>query len=167
MGYSFNSIEPGELADAEKLLIEAKPHLFAITWDYQPGMRSGDAWMTIAWVGDGKQLNTDLPNMQYVVASDGGELWSDFYAIPADAPSLDTSYAFINYMMDPKNQVLDANVHGYPTSDSRVSAMQPESVRTDPILHPAKELFDGLEFGAAVTLTDPNRAELMARFKAA
>jgi spermidine/putrescine transport system substrate-binding protein len=166
-GHSFNSIDPGELAQAEKLLIAAKPHLFAITSDYQPGMRSGDAWMSLCWVGDGKQLNTDLPEMEYVVASDGGELWSDFYSIPANAPSLDTSYAFINYMMDPKVQALDAEVHGYPSSDSRVSAIQPASVGMDPILHPAKELFDGLEFGAAVTLTDPNRAELFARFKSA
>jgi spermidine/putrescine transport system substrate-binding protein len=167
LGYSFNSVDPGELAKAEKLLIDSKPHLFAITSDYQPGLRSGDAWMSLCWVGDGKQLNTDMPEMKYVVASDGGELWSDFYSIPADAPSPDTSYAFINFMMDPKNQVLDAEAHGYPTSDSRVSAMQPESVRTDPILYPAKELFDGLEFGAAYTLTDPIRAEVMARFKAA
>ena len=112
-------------------------------------------------------LPTDKPEMKYVVASDGGELWSDFYSIPTNTPSLYTSYAFINYMMDPKNQMLDATVHGYPTSDSRVTAMLPESARTDPILYPAKELFDGLEFGAAVTLTDPTRAEVMARFKSA
>jgi spermidine/putrescine-binding protein len=32
-GYSFNSVDPAELADAEKLLIDAKPHLFAIKVD--------------------------------------------------------------------------------------------------------------------------------------
>ena len=37
----------------------------------------------------------------------------------------------------------------------------------DPILHPAEELMSGLEFGAAQTLTDPTRAEVMARFKSA
>jgi spermidine/putrescine transport system substrate-binding protein len=37
----------------------------------------------------------------------------------------------------------------------------------DPIMYPAQELLDALEFGAAVTLTDPLRAEIMARFKAA
>ncbi|MCP4184945.1 MAG: spermidine/putrescine ABC transporter substrate-binding protein [Hyphomicrobiales bacterium] len=167
LGYSFNSIDKGELAAAEKLLIEAKPHLFAITSDYQPGLRAGDAWMSICWVGDGKQLNTDLPEMQYFVASDGGELWSDFYSIPVNTPSLDTSYAFINYMMDPKNQSLDAEVHGYPSSDSRVTGMLPESAQNDPILYPAKELFNALEFGAAESLTDPTRAEVMARFKSA
>jgi spermidine/putrescine transport system substrate-binding protein len=37
----------------------------------------------------------------------------------------------------------------------------------DPIMYPAKELLDPLEFGAAATLTSPLRAEVMARFKAA
>ena len=32
-GYSFNSVDPNELADAERLLLEVKPHLFAITSD--------------------------------------------------------------------------------------------------------------------------------------
>ena len=40
-GFSFNSIDPGELAKAEDLLIRAKPHLFAITSDYQPALRNG------------------------------------------------------------------------------------------------------------------------------
>jgi spermidine/putrescine transport system substrate-binding protein len=166
-GFSFNSIDPGELAKAEKLLIDSKPHLFAITSDYQPGMRSGDAWMSICWTGDGKQLNTDFPEMEYVVASDGGELWSDFYAIPTDAPHLEAAYAFMNYMQDPFIQARDFATHGYPTSDSRVDAMLPASTLNDPILYPAAELMSGLEFGAAQTLTDPGRAELIARFKSA
>ena len=166
-GFSFNSIDPGELAKAGKTLIGSKPHLFAITSDYQPGMRSGDAWMSICWTGDGKQLNTDLPEMEYVVASDGGELWSDFYAIPSDAPHLNAAYAFMNYMQDPYIQVRDFAVHGYPTSDAWVDAMLPASTLEDPILYPAKELMDGLKFGAAQTLTDPGRAEVIARFKSA
>lgn len=167
LGFSFNSIDPGELAKAEKLLIESKPHLFAITSDYQPGMRSGDAWMSICWTGDGKQLHTDMPEMAYVVASDGGELWSDFYAVPTDAPHLEAAYAFLNYMQDPYIQMRDFESHGYPTSDSRVDAMLPADIVNDPILYPAKKLMSGLEFGAAKTLTDPGRAEVMARFKSA
>ena len=45
--------------------------------------------------------------------------------------------------------------------------MLPADTINDPILYPAKELMDGLEFGAAKTLTDPGRAEVMARFKSA
>jgi len=105
--------------------------------------------------------------MKYIVASDGGELWSDFYAVPTNAPHLDAAYAFMNFMQDPAVQKLDFEVHGYPTSDSRVDALLPASTVNDEILYPAKELMDGLEFGAAQTLTDPIRAEVMARFKSA
>jgi len=167
LGYSFNSIDTKELAAAEELLIKSKPHLFAITSDYQPGMRSGDAWMSICWNGDGTQLKNDLPEMDYVVATDGGEIWTDFYAIPKEAPHLNAAYAFINFMQDPYVQARDASVHGYAPTDSRAIALQPNSLGSDPILHPAAELMSGLEFGAAQTLTDPTRAELMARFKSA
>lgn len=166
-GYSFNSVDAKELADAEKLLLEVKPHLFAISSDYQPSMRSGDAWMTVCWTGDGKQMNRDMPEIEYILGKEGGELWSDFYAIPKGAPNPDAAYALINFLLDPAVNVKEVAFHGYPTADKRVDALMPAEVLADPILYPAAELLNALEFGAAVTLTDPNRAELMARFKSA
>ncbi|NIR30806.1 MAG: spermidine/putrescine ABC transporter substrate-binding protein [Gammaproteobacteria bacterium] len=167
LGYSFNSIDPNELAEAEELLLEVKPHLFAITSDYQPGMRSGDAWMSIAWVGDGLQLHRDLPEIDYVLGDEGGELWSDFYAIPKSAPRPDAAYALINYLLDPAVNAREAEAHGYPVADERSLEFLPESITENPIVYPAREELEPLEFGAAVTLTSERRAELMARFKAA
>jgi spermidine/putrescine transport system substrate-binding protein len=166
-GYSFNSIDPSELADAEKLLIDVKPHLFAISSDYQPALRNGDAWMSMAWTGDGKQLNTDLPEMSYILGKEGGEIWSDYYAIPKGAPHQEAGYALINFLLDPAVNAKEVLAHGYPVADSRVNALLPAELANDPILYPAEELLNALEFGAAATLTDPNRAELMARFKSA
>ncbi|MDT8343425.1 MAG: spermidine/putrescine ABC transporter substrate-binding protein [Thermohalobaculum sp.] len=166
-GHSFNSVDPAELAEAEALLIDAKPHLFAINSDYQPSMRSNDAWMSIAWTGDGLQLNRDMPEIDYVLGREGGELWSDFYAIPKGAPHLDAAYAFIDFLLDPEVNALEVKAHGYPVPDTRTTALLPAEMTSNPIMYPAKELLDPLEFGAAVTLTDPLRAEIMARFKAA
>jgi spermidine/putrescine transport system substrate-binding protein len=166
-GYSFNSIDPKELADAEKLLIEVKPHLFAINSDYQPSMRNGDAWASVAWTGDGKQLNRDIPAMQYVLGKEGGEIWTDFYAIPKGAPHMDAAYAFIDYMLTPEVNAREVLAHGYPSTDARTNALLPKEMLEDPILYPAKDLLANLEFGAAATLTDPLRAEIMNRFKSA
>ncbi|RLL61372.1 ABC transporter substrate-binding protein [Paenirhodobacter hankyongi] len=166
-GYSFNSVDPKELAEAEKLLIEVKPHLFAITSDYQPAMRNGDAWLTMCWTGDGKQLNRDMPEIHYALGKEGGEIWSDFYCIPTSAPNREGAYALLNFLLDPQVNAREALFHGYPVPDSRVEALMSDEMRNDPILHPAADLLSALEFGAAVTLTDPNRAEIMARFKAA
>ena len=166
-GYSFNSVAPNELADAEKLLIDVKPHLFAINSDYQPPLRNGDAWMSMCWTGDGKQLNTDIPEMEYVLGVEGGEIWSDYYAIPKSAEHKDAGYALINFLLDPAVNAKEVLAHGYPVADSRTNDVLPKELLEDPILYPAAELLNALEFGAAATLTDPNRAELLARFKSA
>lgn len=166
-GYSFNSLNEKELADAEKLLLKAKPHLFAINSDYQPPMRNGDAWLTMCWTGDGKQMNKDMPEIKFALGKEGGELWSDFYAIPKGAPHREAAYALINYLLDPKVNAKEALAHGYPVSDARVNALLPKELLNDPILYPAADLLNALEFGAAATLTDPGRAELLARFKSA
>ena len=166
-GYSFNSVAPNELAKAEKLLIDAKPHLYAISSDYQPPLRNGDAWMSMCWTGDGKQLNTDMPEMIYVLGAEGGEIWSDYYAVPRGTPHRAAGYALMNFLLDPAVNAREVQAHGYPVADARTNKLLPPELLEDPILYPAQELLDALEFGAAATLTDPNRAELLARFKSA
>lgn len=166
-GYSFNSLKQDELAKAEELLIKAKPHLYAVSSDYQPPMRANDAWMTMCWTNDGAQLNRDLPHIKYILGKEGGEIWTDFYAIPKDAPNKPAGYALLNYLMTPENAVKEHIANGAPCTDSRVNALLPKDFLSNPILYPAADLLKPLEFGAAATLTDPNRAELMARFKSA
>lgn len=166
-GYSFNSVDPAELAQAEELLIRAKPHLFAISSDYQPALRNGDAWASVCWTGDAAQLARDIPAMRYVLAREGGEIWSDFYAIPKDAPNPAGAYALIDFLLTPEVNAREVQAHGYPSTDARTNALLPREILENQILYPAQELLDPLEFGAAATLTDPNRAEIMARFKSA
>ncbi len=166
-GYSFNSVDPKELEDAEKLLIEAKPHLFAITSDYQPPMRSGDATMSMCWTGDATQLNRDMSEIVYILGKEGGEIWSDFFTIPASAPHKNAAYALIDFLLEPNMAAKEAQFHGYATGDSRVDALLPAEMRESEILYPAAELLSALEFGAAVTMTNPQRAEILARFKSA
>jgi spermidine/putrescine transport system substrate-binding protein len=166
-GHAFNSNEEAQLAEAEKLLIACKPHLFGINSDYKPSLISGDAWVSVCWTGDGTQLNRDNPDMKYVVAKDGGEIWSDFYAIPKGGENPDAAYALLDYLLTPEINANEVKAHGYPSTDARVNKLVPKDMLENPILYPAADLLSTLEFGAAATLTNPIRAEIMARFKAA
>lgn len=166
-GYSFNSVDTKELAEAEKTLLAVKPHLFAITSDYQPPVRNGDAWIAMAWTGDALQVKRDLPDTEYILGREGGEIWEDNWAIVKDAPHKDAAYAFLNFMLDPKVAADETNFHGYPQVDARATALLSDTMKSDTIMYPAQELLTPLEFGAAITLTDPNRAELWARVKSA
>lgn len=167
LGHSFNSVDPAELARAEELLVRVKPRLFAISSDYQPAMRATDAWLAMCWTNDGAQLNRDMPEIAYILGSDGGEIWSDFYAIPASAANKPAGYALLDFLLAPENAVKEHVANGAPTTDSRVLALLPAEITSNKIVYPDEAALTPLEFGAAVTLTDPNRAEVMARFKSA
>jgi len=66
--------------------------------------------MTMCWTGDGSQLHRDIPEIKYAVASDGGEIWTDFYAIPKDSKRKPAAYALINYLLDPKVNAADCRL---------------------------------------------------------
>ena len=167
-GYSFNSIDPKELAKAEELLLKAKPHLFAITSDYQPAMRNGDAWMTRVL---DRRRHAAAPRHagDAVCARQGRRRDLDRLLRRArrTRPNRKGGYALINFLLDPAVNAKEVQAHGYPTTDARVKKLLPKAILENPILYPAQDLLTPLEFGAAATLTDPGRAEIMARFKAA
>lgn len=166
-GYSFNSVDEKELLKAEELLLNVKPHLFAITSDYQPPMRAEDAWMAMTWTNDGAQLHADIPEIEYVIGSDGGEIWSDFFAVVAGAAHREAAYAFLDFMAVPRVQVFDASFHKAPLVDSAAIALQPADVRSNKIAYPDAAQLTKLEFGTAELLTNEARAALWARFKSA
>ena len=165
LGHSFNSVDEAELAEAEALLVAVKPHLFAITSDYQPGMRSGDAWMSMTWTNDAVQLHRDIPEIEFVIAADGGEIWSDFYTVVAGAPHREAAYAWLDYMATPKVMAQDALFHGAPLIDQAGIALLPAEATGNKISYPDAASLTKLEFGTAELLTSQARADLWARVK--
>src|SRR5262249_40494611 len=166
-GHSFNATDEAALRHAETPLLEVKPHLLGIVPDVQPALRNGSAWLAMAWAGDAAQLHRDMPTIRYVLARDGGEIWSDYFAIPRGAPHRAAAHALIDFLLTPENNRHEVLAHGYPVADKRVLDLLPTAMLADPIMFPAAELLRPLEFAAATALTNPQRAEIMARFKAA
>jgi len=166
-GYSFNSTDPAELAEAERLLLEVKPHLFGITSDYKPLLLSGDAAASICWSGDGLQLRREDPAFVYRIGREGGEIWADYYCIPADAPNPAGAHALIDFLLTPEVAAREVQAHGYAPTDARVRALLPPELVADPLLFPPADQLAPLEFGTSGVLIDPLRNEIFARFKAA
>jgi spermidine/putrescine transport system substrate-binding protein len=167
LGYSFNSVAEAELAKAEQLLVAVKPHLFAITSDYQPPMRAEDAWVSMTWTNDGAQMHADIPDIEYVIAADGGEIWSDFYAVVKGTAHREAAYAFLDFMAVPKVQAFDASFHKAPLVDTAGIALESDEMRANKITYPDQAQLTKLEFGTAELLTNKARADLWARVKSA
>jgi spermidine/putrescine transport system substrate-binding protein len=165
VGHSFNSVDKAELAEAEALLKAVKPHLFAINSDYQPSMRNGDAWVSMTWTNDAVQLHRDIPEIEYIIAADGGEIWSDFFTILSTAPHREAAYAFLDFMATPKVMAQDAIFHGSPLLDKAAIALLPATSTGNKISYPDTASLSKLEFGTAELLTSQARSDLWARVK--
>ncbi|TPP11510.1 ABC transporter substrate-binding protein [Rhizobium glycinendophyticum] len=166
LGHGFNSCDPTELAAAEALLMQVKPHLHSIDSDYQPAMRAGEAWLTMCWSNDAYQM-AEGGDIGFNLGSDGGEIWTDFFAIPSQAQNPRGAHALINHLMDPKTAAQEHLCNGGTIVDSRVKAYLPEEVLTNHITQPDEASLTPLEFGIAQVLTDPIRADIMNRFRSA
>ena len=166
-GYSFNSIDQKELAEAEKLLIEAKPHLFAINCDYQP-VDAQRRRLDVGLLDRRRHAAEPRHAGDAIRARQGGRRDLDrLLRHPEGRAEQAAAYALINFMLDPAVNAKEVQAHGYPSTDQRPTRCCRRRCWSNPILYPAAELLSPLEFGAAATLTDPLRAELMARFKSA
>lgn len=167
LGYGFNSLEPTELEQAGELLMQTRPHLLSIDSDYQPAMRTGEAWLTMCWSNDAAQMHRDVPEIAFDIATDGGEIWTDYYAVPAAAHNKPAAHALINHLLHPEIAAREHLIHGGTATDSRVRALLPEEILASTISYPDEAKLTPLEFGLAIVMTDPTRAEIMNRFRAA
>lgn len=165
LGLDFNVNDAAGLGEVEKFLKSIKAKLFAVTSDIQPGLRNGEAWLSIAWTGDGVQVVRDNPTFKYVIGKDGGEIWSDNWGVAKDAPHAEAAWAFLKFIHEPKNAADNINFTLYPHGDPAVNALVDDKVKTNPVIYPDEATIKPLSFATADTYNSPLRAETWARIK--
>jgi spermidine/putrescine transport system substrate-binding protein len=167
MGYSLNTVDETELNAVADMLIALKPDLFAISSDVQPPLRNHDSLATIAWTGDGVTVVRDNPDAaQYIVASDGGELWVDSWSIAADAPHKAAAYAYLDFILQPQNSAIDTEFILFPHANPAVKALLTPDVSGNPVIYPPADLLAKLTFATSEAYNSQLRQDTWARIKA-
>ena len=110
-----------------------------------------------------------MPEIAYVLGKEGGEIWTDFYAIPKDAPNKPAGYALLNYPDDPADNAVKEHLANGCAVDRRAgqqAAAEGDAGEPDPLSGGGPADAAGIRrCGDA----DRSRAgpRLMARFKSA
>lgn len=100
-GLSVNTTDEAELSTVKDALITAKGTLLAYDdTTFYAKLVSGEAVMTQAWDGWCNYGIAENPAIQYVVPSEGSDLWVDTMVIMAGSANKDAAYAFVNEMLD-------------------------------------------------------------------
>lgn len=120
-GINWNTEDEDAMNAAEDFLVnEIAPHIAA--FNSYPGSdgsipQSVYALMQI-WNGDARQgilESSDPDKWQWVLPTPATELWMDNWSISAGAPHPEAAHAFIDFILEPENQIINTDYIGYHT----------------------------------------------------
>lgn len=136
-GYSINSMDEGELAEAKELLIQQKPLTLAYQVDQSKDMMVGEeAAIAVMYSGDAYDAVRQNPNLEYVIPKEGSNLWFDACVIPKDAENKENAELFINFLLDPEIAMRNADYVGYSTPNAKAKDLLSEEMKGSLIAYP-------------------------------
>lgn len=104
LGYSINTTDDAQLAEAKDLLIKSKADLLAYDdTTFYSRLVSGEANEVVAWDGWCNYGTAENPDIKFTVPSEGSDVWSDTMVILKSSQNKDAAHAFINFILDPAN----------------------------------------------------------------
>jgi spermidine/putrescine transport system substrate-binding protein len=104
LGYSINTTDDAQLAEAKDLLIASKPDLLAYDdTTFYSRLVSGEANAVVAWDGWCNYGTAENPDIKFVVPDEGSDLWADTMVILKSSQNKEAAHGFINFILDPVN----------------------------------------------------------------
>ena len=141
LGYSLNTSDEAQLAEAKQLVAAAVDNIAAFDSDqYDELLTSGETVIAHGYSGN---IVVSIDEYEgddeytYIMPGQGGTIWTDNMAIPFDAPHPCTAHSFINFILDAENgaQLSEWNYYASPNAAS-VEFMDPEFL-ADETVYPA------------------------------
>ncbi|MDQ2965942.1 MAG: spermidine/putrescine ABC transporter substrate-binding protein [Chloroflexota bacterium] len=167
LGFSLNSVDPGELEQARQLLLGLAPHVLALNSDtYEVPLGNGEAVLGLTWTGgiDGLIAAPETADTKYIIPSDGTLYWMDTWVMLANPPHPEGAHAWLNFIHEPEIQAKETISNAYATPNDEAKKFIPDSILNDPTIFVPDDIFPSLE-GAEPTETNPLRAQIWEEFK--
>ena len=151
MGLDPNSTNPEDYKKAEAKLLAVRPYVtYFHSSKYISDLANGNICVAAGFSGDVFQASARAKEagkgveIAYSIPKEGGNLWFDMLAIPADAPNAKQAHAFINYLLDPEVISPISEYVGYANPNRKADAVMDQELRNDPAVYPPQEVIDRL-----------------------
>ncbi len=146
LGYSLNDTNKEHLHEAKAKLDTLTPNIKAIVGDeIKMLIANEEAAVGLVWSGDAADMMGENENLDYVVPSEGSNLWFDNMVIPKTAKNIEGAHQFINFMLDAKIAAQNAEWVSYSTPNKEALKHMPKEMVEDERFYPSPELTDKLE----------------------
>ncbi len=146
LGYSLNSTNDRELAEAKAVVLRWKQNLAGFeNEDYKEELVDGEVSLAHGYSGDLMAGQGENGDIQIAVPEEGSALSFDDMVIPADATEIVLAHKFINFILDPRVAAeLTEYICYLCPNEVSYQYLSPE-FRTNRILFPPPEVVEKLE----------------------
>lgn len=140
LGYSPNSLNVVHLEEAGEFLLSHLNQILIVGDTAQDYLVSGELDVVVEFNGDIAQLMRDNPDIRFVIPEEGGYIFMDVLAIPANSPNQDLAELFINFILHPQNGATLSNEirYGSPNIASH-PFLNPDDL-IDPVIYPPEDV---------------------------
>ena len=135
LGYSINTTNKDEIAEAQALLIKQRPDVQAYLVDEaRDEVVAGNAAMAVIYSGEAYIGHQDNPDLQYVVPKEGSNVWIDCFGITKDCKHIEAAHKFLDFLC--REDIADMNFREiyYSSPNLKVLENLSDEERTDPAL---------------------------------
>ena len=146
LGYSLNSTNDSELAEAKDVVLRWKQNLAGFGSEkYKDDLASGECLLAHGYSGDLMAGQGENGDIQIAVPEEGSALSFDDMAIPADAREVVLAHKFIDFILDPRVAAEMTEYICYLCPNEVSYQYLSAEFRTNPILFPPPEVVEKLE----------------------
>jgi len=146
LGYSLNSVDPGELEQAKQSLIEQSPLVLAYVVDeVKDKMIAGEAALALVWSGDAQYCMDENPDLDYVVPFEGSNLFFDAMCVPASSKNPIEAQMLIDFLCEPEIAMQNYLYVGYAIPNLGAIELMGGDYTDSMVSNPPQEVLDRCE----------------------
>ncbi|MBS1876280.1 MAG: spermidine/putrescine ABC transporter substrate-binding protein [Acidobacteria bacterium] len=140
-GHSVNSDAAGEIDEAKRDLIAAKPLLRAfISADVRDQVVAGDVLMAQIWAQMGRLAVNERRDLGFAYPAEGFALYCDNVVILRESREPELAHRFLDYLLRPDVSAEIAQAVTTATPNAAARRLLPVEAREDPILYPPPDV---------------------------
>ena len=151
MGLDPNTTDEKLYKKAEEKLLKVRPYVtYFHSSKYISDLANGNICVAVGYSGDVFQAKSRAEEagkgikLAYSIPKEGGNLWFDMLAIPADAPDAKQGLAFIDYLLKPEVIAKVSDYVGYANPNLKSGEFMDQDVRNDESVYPPQAIQDKL-----------------------
>ncbi|WP_102869030.1 polyamine ABC transporter substrate-binding protein [Pseudovibrio exalbescens] len=151
LGMDPDSNDPEDIRKAGELLETIRPYVLKFhNSEFVNALANGDICLAYGWSGDVMQAADRAAEagngveLEYVLPKEGGQMWFDQMAIPADAPHPEEAHEFLNFIMRPEIAAKLTNYIYYANGNEAATDLVDDEIKSDPSIYPTKDVKEKL-----------------------